>query len=242
MSTQAEGRMERLLRRGRAGSESLTSASVVELLSNYLTERRRARIEHVLDGRTYSLATVVEGLHDVGNISAIMRSAEAFGVQPFHVVAGGRFKLSSRTTQGAEKWLDVHKWRDAAECAAYLKDHGYWLVATHLDDSSVRLEDLDFTESTALVFGNEAEGVSSEMLELADEQVAICSPGFAQSFNVSVAAAICLHHAYRDRLTRRGYHGDLTEAERNRLRASFYIRATPHGEALVRHELLGDAG
>lgn len=239
MSSQAEGRMEQLLGPGVAGSGSLAPAAIVELLGGYLTEQRKARIEHVLDGRTYSLATVVEGLHDVGNISAIMRSAEAFGVQPFHVIAGSRFKLSSRTTQGAEKWLDVHKWPTPGECAGYLKDHGYWLVATHVDDSSGALEDLDFTESTALVFGNEADGVSAEMLELADERVAIRSPGFAQSFNVSVAAALFLHHAYRDRMRRQGHHGDLTEAERARLRASFYVRATPNGEALVRHQLLG---
>lgn len=233
----AQAEMERLLRRDPAAA-GLDSMAVVDLLAEYLTEERRARIEKVLDGRTYSLATVVDGLHDVGNISAIMRSAEAFGVQPFHVIAGERFKLSTRTTQGAEKWLDVHKWRSPAACAAHLKDLGYWLVATHVDATSATLEDLDFTESTALVFGNEAEGVSAAMLGLADERVAIRSPGFAQSFNVSVAAALCLHHAYRDRLSRRGYHGDLTDTERTRLRAAFYVRATPNAAALVRRKLL----
>ena len=201
---------------------------VIGVLAPYLTGARRARIEDVLDGRTYTVATVVEGLVNTGNVSAVMRSAEALGFGSFHVVTGeGRYKTSKRTSQGAEKWLDVFGWETPTACARHLKASGYAVVATHLDKASVPIGEIDFTRKTALVFGNEQEGISAEMAALADRRCLIPMPGFTQSFNISVAAAVALYHARQDRLARQGFHGDLGDAVRTDVRARFYWKRRP---------------
>ena len=217
----------------------LDAAWVIATLEPYLTEARRARIEDVLDGRTYTVATVVEGLINTGNVSAVMRSAEALGFQPFHVITGSeqRYKTSQRTSQGAEKWLDVFQWETPAACVEHLKNNGYTVVATHLDATSVPIGEIDFTQKTALVFGNERDGISEEMAALADRRCLIPMPGFTQSFNISVAAAVALYHARQDRLSRQGFHGDLTLPARTDVRARFYRRGIRHAEDLLRRAL-----
>lgn len=213
-----------------AGKE-LAPAQVVAVLEPYLTEARRARINAVLAERTYTVVPVVEGLVNTGNVSAVMRTAEALGFQAFHIVTheahdeGIRYKTSERTTQGADKWLDVWRWPTPETCLLPLKAQGYEVVVTHLDARAVPLSEIDFTQKTALVFGNERDGVSEQMLALADRTCVVPMAGFTRSFNISVAAALCLYHARRDRLSRQGFHGDLTEAQREMLRAVFTLKS-----------------
>ena len=209
----------------------LSPAQVVEMLMPYLTEARSARIDAVLAGRTYTVAPVVEGLINTGNISAVMRTAEALGFQAFHLVMhqehddGVRYKTSDRTTQGADKWLDVWRWPSPQACVMHLKAQGYEVVVTHLDARAVPISEIDFTQQTALVFGNERDGVSPEMLALADRTCLVPMAGFTKSFNISVAAAVCLYHARHDRLARQGFHGDLTDPQREMLRAVFFLKS-----------------
>ena len=221
----------------------LTPAQVIEILTAYLTEARRARIDTVLAGRTYTVAPVVEGLINTGNISAVMRTAEALGFQAFHLIThpehdeGVRYKTSERTTQGADKWLDVWRWPSPQACVGHLKAEGYQIVVTHLDDRAVPIDTIDFTQKTALVFGNERDGASEAMLALADRTCIVPMAGFTQSFNISVAAAVCLYHARQDRLTRQGRHGDLTEAQREILRALFYLKSVRHPRQILERAL-----
>lgn len=208
---------------------------VVASLTPFLSENRKQRIEDVLAGRTYQLATVVEGLVNTGNVSAVMRTAEGLGFQPFHLIKNaGQYKRSERISHGAEKWLDVWEWNDPETCAHWLKSHGYRIAVTCLDEQAIPLENLDFTQKTALVMGNEAEGVTDAMLELADLPCYIPVPGFTQSFNISVAAAVALYHAFKDRLARQGYHGDLGEIEKNYLRAVFYYRSAQSADRVLK--------
>lgn len=224
----------------------LTPAQVIEILTSYLTEARRARIDTVLAGRTYTVAPVVEGLINTGNVSAVMRTAEALGFQGFHIVAhpehddGVRYKTSERTTQGADKWLDVWRWPSPEACAAHLKAQGYAVVVTHLDDRAVPIDTIDFTQKTALVFGNERDGVSEAMLALADCTCLVPMAGFTQSFNISVAAAVCLYHARQDRLARQGQHGDLTAVQRETLRALFYLKSIRHAHQIMARAVEGE--
>jgi tRNA (guanosine-2'-O-)-methyltransferase len=216
----------------------LDPAQVVALLEPHLSDRRRARIEDVLDGRTYTVATVVEGIVNTGNVNAVMRTAEALGYQGFHIITGDAvYKDSRRTSVGAEKWLDVWHWAEPAVCVDYLHAEGYTVVATHLDDAAVPVEALDFTEKTALVFGNELHGVSPELLALADRRCILPMTGFVKSYNISVAAAVSLYHAYRDRLGRQGRHGDLTAEQRAYLQALFYLRGTRNAREIIEEGL-----
>jgi|GEM_PF-213690 len=222
----------------RAGDSVLGPHDVEQILSPHLTEERKQRIEEILAHRTYSVATVVEGLVNTGNVSAVMRTAEGLGFQPFHIVAGdASFKHSKRTTQGAQKWLDVSMWESPVECAASLRTSGYQIVVTHLAEDAVPLGDLDLTRRSAIVFGNERSGVSQEMLSEADVTCIIPSPGFIQSYNISVAAAMTLYAAHAARLRAYGSNGDLSDEDRNRLRADFYMRSSRHADDLLKRHL-----
>lgn len=218
----------------RVGPRWLSPKDIIRALEPQLTEERRQRIDEILIGRTYDVVPVVEGVINTGNVSAVMRTAEGLGFQPFHVIRNDvPFKHSSRTTQGAQKWLDVHMWNTTPECIDYLKASGYTVVVTALTEHAVPLEEVDFTRKTALVFGNEAKGCSETMLELADQTCILPSPGFVQSYNISVAAAMSLYAAYAARVRAFGTNGNLDENECERLRADFYFRSVRNASTIL---------
>ena len=157
---------------------------------------RRARIDQVLAARTRSLALVLENIHDSHNLSAVLRSAEGFGVQEVHVIeTSGPLEVSSKITQGCHKWLDLVPHPDAQTCVQHLRARGYELWAATLDPSGVSLTEVPFGRPLALVLGNESLGISSELLRLCNGRFRIAMSGFVQSFNLSVAAAITLFYA-----------------------------------------------
>lgn len=217
----------------------LSPDAVIEGLRPVMTEARVERLENVVARRTYTVVPVIEGLVNTGNVSAVMRSAEGLGYQALHVVRGQneRFKKSERTSQGAEKWMDLVRWDDPAACVGHLQKEGYTVLAMHLDDDAVPLARVDFTEPTALVLGNEDQGISPAMQEAVDGTCAIPMSGFTQSFNVSVAAAIALHQARQDRLERQGHHADLSSDEQAALMARFCLRSVNNAEAVLRRQM-----
>jgi len=218
----------------------LTPSRIIELLAPFMTERRLRRIREVVERRTRTVLPVVEGLVNTGNVSAVMRSAEALGYQDVHVVKGAnekRYKHSKRTTQGAQHWLDVWRWPDAEAFVGAMHESGYRVVVTALREDARSIRDVDFTEPTALVVGNELEGASDAMLERADEAVVIPLDGFTESFNVSVAASVGLYHAREDRIRRQGRHADLTDDEQEALVARFCLRSVTNAEAVIERVL-----
>lgn len=216
------------------GDTLLTPSMIVEILEGHLTERRRAEIEGVLDSRTLDVAVVVEGMVDLGNVSAIMRSAEAFGIQTMHAVdTSNAFKRSRRTTRGADKWIDRYRWEDPLSCLASLGGDGYQIFLADASPDAVPLEDADLTGRVALVFGNERDGVSAVTRSSVDGSVRIPMDGFVESLNVSVAASIVLHDVHRQRLARYGRNGDLSSIDRDRIRAVWYLKSVREAEAIV---------
>lgn len=160
-----------------------------------LTPERQKKICKVVEKRNFRHAVVLENIYDRGNTSAVMRSAEAFGLANIHLIETfDKFKESQRTTAGADKWLEIKKWKSTSECISYLKAQGKKIAITYLDETSVPLETLDFnSQDIAIVMGNEKDGVSPEMVSQADYKVIIPMSGFVQSFNISVAAALCFY-------------------------------------------------
>lgn len=220
------------------GDTALNASQVLELLEPQLTTERQERIRQTVDGRTCNVVTVLEDIYDRGNVSAVLRSAEALGYQCAHVIElGEKFKTSARVSTGADKWLDVRKWKSTSECVGELKRLGYRIVATHLDSRAKPIGEIDFTKPTALVLGNEKDGISKEMIEAADETAIIPMHGFVQSFNISVAGAVSLYHIMRERERAMGRHGDLTDEEKLILRAEFSLRSSKNPERLI-EELL----
>ncbi|XP_057436063.1 uncharacterized protein LOC130728573 [Lotus japonicus] len=216
------------LDRFRCGDGStLTSTEVIDALAPCISEPRRLRFGNAVGNRSYSLCLVVEGLRDFGNVSASFRSADALGVQSVHVVssdANKRYKDNRHVSMGAEKWLDIELWDSPKGCFDILKSRGYQIATTHLGTDAVSIYELDWSRPTAIVVGNENRGISDEALELSDLHCSIPMNGMVDSFNVSVAAGILMHHAVCDRISRTGRHGDLTEEERQILLAEFLLR------------------
>jgi len=245
----AEKEMTRLLEAGGTppvetdpfmiGDVRLAPERIVGMLRPHMRERRLQRIQDVVGNRTRTVVPVVEGLVNTGNVSAVMRSAEALGHQDMHVVRGEheRYKHSQRTAQGAQHWLDVWHWDGPEACATHLQETGYRVVAMHLHAETVPIRALDFTEPTALVFGNEEAGVTDEMLDASDAACEVPLPGFTESFNVSVAAAVALYHAQQDRLDRQGHHADLSTEEQARLVARFCLRSVNNAEQIIERKL-----
>lgn len=248
-SVNAEQEMKRLLASGGTppeesdpfvfGDERLSPERIVELLRPHMRDRRLQRIREGASNRTRTVVPVVEGLVNTGNVSAVLRSAEALGYQNVHVTKGDneRFKHSERTAGGAQRWLDIWTWNRPADCAAHLREAGYRLVAMHLHADTVPIRELDFTEPTALVFGNEEGGVSDAMMEEVDTACVVPLPGFTESFNVSVAAAVALYHAQQDRLARQGHHADLDDVAQRCLVARFCLRSVGNARKIIRRKL-----
>jgi len=205
-------------------------------LKNYLTERRRARIEEVLSRRTRDLILVLEGVHDPHNVAACLRTAEGLGLQEVHVIAPGDYHPHKKVSQGADKWLDIHRHSTPEAAADALRDRGYRLFAAALAPGACSIDDLDFTKKTAVVLGNEHEGVSDALQALCDGAFVIPMRGFTQSFNISVAAAITVYHATRARTAALGPAGDLALEDRDVLRTR-WVELSVRGAALLKEEL-----
>jgi len=198
---------------------------VLQHIGPQLTVDRIEKIHRVVNGRTFTPVVVLENIYDRGNISAVFRSAEAMGYGQVHLIEPfEKFKESQRTTAGADKWVETQRWKTTEACIRELKGQGKKIIVTHLDATSVPIDEVDFTKPTAFVLGNEKDGVSPEMIEAADQRVVLPMKGFVQSFNISVAGALGLWHIMRAREANGGHHGDLTTEQRQILAAHYYLR------------------
>ncbi|WP_185286622.1 TrmH family RNA methyltransferase [Chryseobacterium indologenes] len=169
-------------------------AQTFEYLKQFLTEERLAKIEHFSQESSDFVLPVVEDVYQFRNAAAIVRSVEACG---FHKVVALQeeysFEPNLRVTKGADTWVEVEKLPRNMESFQNIKDRGYKIVAVSLEKNAKMLPEYEITEPIALVFGTEMEGVSQEILDFADETLAIPIYGFTRSFNVSVAASICMY-------------------------------------------------
>lgn len=167
-----------------------------------MTERRKEKFERVLAARRPDLTVVMEDIHDPHNVSAVLRSADAVGVMRVHLVyTSEEFpRLGKKSSASATKWVQKTKHASIRECYDALRADGFTICATHLGRKAVSIYDLDLTKRTALVFGNEHRGVSKEAAELADVNFRIPMAGMIESLNVSVACAVTLYEAFRQRL------------------------------------------
>lgn len=212
----------------------LSAEQVIESLRPALTPERLQRIDAVVAKRSSYVDVVFENLYDRGNVSAVMRSQEGHGFLNSHLITLDKFKESQRTTAGADKWLEITKWTSTKECFESLKKSGRKIFVTALDEKAIRPQEIPLDQPFALVMGNEKSGASQEALSLADEKVYIPMQGFVQSYNISVAAAICLN-ALRCRLEQENPKGFLVdEKTKLELTASYYIRTLDSAESILK--------
>lgn len=166
------------------------------------TERRSARIQRALERRQPDLTVVMENIHDPHNVSAVLRSCDAVGIRGVELLyTVEKFpRVGKKSSSSANKWLDRRKHTSVDACFSQLREEGFRIYATHLASDAVSLYDLDLTHPVALVFGNEHRGVSDEAAAKADANFQIPMMGMIQSLNVSVACAVTLYEALRQRL------------------------------------------
>ncbi|MFN8391836.1 MAG: RNA methyltransferase [Bdellovibrionota bacterium] len=171
-----------------------------ELLEQFMLPSRIARIDQVAAARTNMLTVVLDGVQNHHNVSAVIRSADAFGIQSVHLI-GEQFDYSRGITLGTERWMDLRRHATAQAALSALSSEGYTFVVTAPEDDqrtgstgavSVPIYALPFQEKLALVFGNENRGVSSELFDAARYHAFIPMVGFVESLNISVACAISL--------------------------------------------------
>lgn len=187
-----------------------------------MTPEREAKIKKVLNHRQGDLVVVMENVHDPHNISAVMRTCDAVGVQEIFVLntAIARHKKFGKTSSAsAAGWLTIHQYDNTEACMKAVKERCDKIYATHLEVQSYSLYELDLTQKVALVFGNEHAGVTEECLSYCDGNFIIPQVGMVQSLNISVACAITLYEAYRQREIKGFYSGEprLAEGEWNGL-------------------------
>jgi len=167
-----------------------------------MTPEREQRITSVLDKRQDNLIIVLENVFDPHNISAVMRTCDAVGVQDIYVLntrIPRHKKWGAKSSSSAASWLTVHQYSDAKECFAHLRSRVDHIFTTHLSTDAVSLYDMDLTGRVALVFGNEHSGVSEEILAMADGNFLIPQMGIIRSLNISVACAVTLYEAFRQK-------------------------------------------
>ena len=168
--------------------------------------KRLEKLQAVVARRQPDLAVVLENVHDPHNLGAVLRSCDAVGILNVFILftedhlRKDRVRLGKKTSAGARKWLHVHFYTDLEACVAHLRRDFDVLVGTRIGERSQSVYDLDLTQRIALVFGNEHAGVSAELQAHLDGNFLVPQAGMVQSLNVSVACAVCVYEAYRQRM------------------------------------------
>jgi tRNA (guanosine-2'-O-)-methyltransferase len=167
-----------------------------------MTPERELRLKNVLANRQFDLTVVMENVFDPHNVSAVMRTCDAVGIQDIYILntkIGKHKKWGARSSSSAAKWLTIHEYDDASVCFSELRKKFSLILTTHLSSNAISLYNIDFTGSVALIFGNEHNGVSEEIRTLADGNFIIPQVGMIRSLNISVACAVSLYEAFRQK-------------------------------------------
>lgn len=205
---------------------------IFEYLKQFLTEERLQKIEHFAEESSDFVLPVLEDVYQFRNAAAIVRSVEACG---FHKVIAleeeNVFDPNLRVTKGADTWVEVEKMPATIQSLKDIKKRGYKILAVSPAKNASMLPDYQVTEPIALVFGNELEGVSDDVLEFADETLAIPMYGFTKSFNVSVAAAICMYEL-KQKLLKSGLDYKLSEEKKMKMKIRWAVNSIRSGEEI----------
>jgi tRNA (guanosine-2'-O-)-methyltransferase len=178
--------------------DSTYQKALTQYLEGFVSERRKARLKEVLDERTNHLTIVLEDVYQSHNFSAVLRSADIFGIQSINFIENrNKYKISEDVSMGSTQWLTLNRFQkhenNTKACLTDLKSKGYKIVATSLHKNSVSLQELNITQPIALVFGTELTGITQDVEDMADEFVKLPMYGFTESFNISVCAALCMY-------------------------------------------------
>lgn len=209
-----------------------------QYLKQFLTSERIQKIEHFAQESSDFVLPVMEDVYQYRNAAAIVRSVEACG---FHKIVAMEnqnvFHPNLRVTKGAETWVEVEKLPHHLDSLKKIRNRGYKIVAVSPEKNARLLPEYEITEPLALVFGTELEGVSEEILDFANETLAIPMYGFTKSFNVSVAAAICFYEL-KQKLLRSNIDYKLSEEKLLKMKIRWAVNSIRSGEEILKKYLL----
>ena len=180
-----------------------------------MTPERFNRLTSVLNKRQTNITVVLENVFDPHNISAVMRTCDAVGIQDVFILNNRippHKKWGYRSSSTAAEWLTIHQFTDVNECFDELRKRYKEIYATHLSEDAKDLYEIKMTESIALIFGNETFGVSDDIRKLTDGDFIIPQVGIIKSLNISVAVAVTLYEAYRQKKTA-GHYDEIQMAD-----------------------------
>ncbi|MFN3639485.1 MAG: TrmH family RNA methyltransferase [Flavobacterium sp.] len=176
-------------------SEILTTTNYLNYLEAFLSEQRNLKIQSVVKQRTKYLTVVAEDVFQLHNTSAVLRSCDVFGIQNLHIIEQKYGKnIDTEIALGAQKWVDIFRYNSPQTCLHSLKKKGYRIIVTSPHHEAFTTDTLDISTPFAVFFGNEKEGVSSDIMDAADGFLHIPMCGFTESLNISVAAAIVMQN------------------------------------------------
>ena len=167
-----------------------------------MANNRFKRVKSVLDKRQLDLTVCLDEVHKHHNLSAIVRTADAVGCHHVHAVwPKEQRRLTNNTSGGSKNWVETHMHDEIDDAVSAIRKQipGVQVLATNLSDSAVDFREIDYTKPTAIIVGQERDGISDEALAHADQHIIIPMEGMVQSLNVSVAAALILYEAQRQR-------------------------------------------
>lgn len=215
---------------------------LIDYFGAYVSNHKKALIDHVLDQRTRYITVVVEDIYQSQNASAVLRTCECLGIQDFHVIENlTTYEINKRVVMGSSKWVDVIRHRrkgtnNTLACYRQLRENGYRIVATVPSADAVPLDELAIDQKLAIVLGNELHGLSKEAIAEADLKSCIPLHGFTESFNISVTAAIYLH-TLMDKLRDSELDWSLTKGERTDLKLEWFRKTVKRSEILEKEFL-----
>ncbi|MDR6528118.1 tRNA (guanosine-2'-O-)-methyltransferase [Chryseobacterium rhizosphaerae] len=208
-------------------------AETFEYLKQFLTDERLSKIEHFSQESSDFILPVMDDVYQFRNAAAIIRSVEACA---FHKVIAMEeenvFNPNLTVTKGAETWVEVEKVPKNIASLQNIKDRGYKILAVSLEKNAVMLPDYEITEPIALVFGTELKGVSQEVIDFADETLAIPMYGLTKSFNVSVAAGICMYEL-KQKLMRSGIDYKLNDQKHLEMKLRWAVNSIKSGKEIL---------
>jgi len=214
------------------------NSELIKFLKQFVTDNRLEIFDKVLENRTRYITVVVEDICQSQNASAVLRTSDCFGLQDIHIIENkNKYEVNPDVTLGSSKWLNLIKYykkeNNTLEAINKLKESGYRIVATSPHKEDVDLENFDLRKGkVALFFGNEVIGLSELMIENADEYLKIPMYGFTESFNISVSAAIILHHL-TSKLRNSNINWQLTDSEKEELKLSWLKKTIKSSSLLV---------
>ncbi len=196
---------------------------LIQFLSGFVTPERLALFNKILSSRTNYITIVLEDIFQSQNASAVLRTADCFGIQNVHVIENrNTFQVNPDVVQGASNWVAVNRYKkenmNTVSAIRKLKQDGYRIIATSPHENDADLENFDLERGkAAFIFGTERSGLTESAKQEADEFMKIPMAGFTESLNVSVSVAVILHHLTHQLRNHTSIDWHLTEPEKQKL-------------------------